>query len=57
VICAEDDVVTPPHFSREPAAKIPQAELFLLEKGGQCASETCEREYSAAVLAFIARHA
>lgn len=57
VICAEDDIVTPPHFSRELAAKIPRAELVLLEKGGHCASETCEREYSAAVLAFIDRHA
>ncbi len=57
VICAKDDMVTPPHFSREIAAKITQAELVLLERGGHCASETSRSEYNAAVLEFIGRHA
>jgi len=57
VICAKDDMVTPAHFSRELAAKIAQAELVLLERGGHCASETSQSEYDAAVLEFIGRHA
>ena len=40
VICAKDDILTPPYFSRELARQIPGAELVELERGGHCASET-----------------
>lgn len=56
VICAKDDILTPPYFTRELACRIPGAELFLLERGGHCASETCTNEFNEAVLGFIARH-
>ncbi|HLG87744.1 MAG TPA: pyrimidine utilization protein D [Alphaproteobacteria bacterium] len=57
VICAKDDILTPPYFSRELARRIPGAELVLLERGGHCASETCADAFNEAVLDFIARHA
>jgi aminoacrylate hydrolase len=56
VICAKDDFLTPPYFSRELARLIPGAELHLIEKGGHCASETNVEAFNAAVLSFIARH-
>lgn len=56
VLCAKDDILTPPYFSRELARLIPDAELLLLERGGHCASETACREFNAAALGFIARH-
>jgi aminoacrylate hydrolase len=56
VLCARDDFLTPPYFSRELARLIPHAELALLEKGGHCASETNVEAFNAAVLSFIARH-
>jgi aminoacrylate hydrolase len=56
VICAKDDFLTPPYFSRELARLIPGAELRLLESGGHCVSETRTREFDAAVLGFIANH-
>ncbi|PWB59001.1 MAG: pyrimidine utilization protein D [Bradyrhizobiaceae bacterium] len=55
VICAEDDILTPPYFSAELARLIPDAELVLLERGGHCASETNAAAFDAAVLDFIAR--
>jgi aminoacrylate hydrolase len=56
VICAKDDFLTPPYFSRELARLIPGSELHVLESGGHCASETRTREFDAAVLGFIAKH-
>jgi len=38
VICAKDDILTPPYFSRELVRAIPGAELVELERGGHCAS-------------------
>jgi aminoacrylate hydrolase len=55
VLCAEDDILTPPYFSRELARLIPGAELLLLERGGHCASEANTEEFDDAVLRFIAR--
>ena len=57
VICAKDDFLTPPYFSRELARLIPGAELLLLERGGHCASETSSGEFNRAVLSFLDRHA
>ena len=56
VICAKDDILTPPYFSRELARAIPGAELVELERGGHCASETSTQAFNDAVLGFIARH-
>ena len=46
VICAKDDILTPPYFSRELARMIPAAELIELDRGGHCASETNTRCFS-----------
>jgi aminoacrylate hydrolase len=56
IICAKDDFLTPPYFSRELARLIPGSELQVLESGGHCASETRSREFDRAVLGFIAKH-
>jgi aminoacrylate hydrolase len=56
VICAKDDILTPPYFTDELARLIPGAERVILERGGHCASETCTEAFNAAVLRFIARH-
>jgi len=56
VICAKDDILTPPYFTDELARLIPGAERAILERGGHCASETCAQAFNDAVLGFIARH-
>jgi aminoacrylate hydrolase len=56
IICAKDDILTPPYFSRELARLIPGAEVVELVRGGHCASETNTKEFNDAVLGFIARH-
>jgi aminoacrylate hydrolase len=56
VICAKDDVLTPPYFSRELARLIPGAELVELERGGHCASETDRDAFEKAVLGFIGKY-
>jgi aminoacrylate hydrolase len=54
VLCARDDFLTPPYFSKALAEAIPNARLHLLEKGGHCASETVLDSFNEAVLAFLA---
>ena len=56
VICAKDDFLTPPYFSRELARLIPGADFVELTRGGHCASETNTPEFNDAVLGFIAHH-
>jgi aminoacrylate hydrolase len=56
VICAKDDILTPPYFTDELARLIPGAERAILERGGHCASETNTQAFNDAVLGFIARH-
>jgi aminoacrylate hydrolase len=56
ILCAKDDILTPPYFSRELARLIPGSELVELDRGGHCASETNTLPFNAAVLDFIARH-
>jgi aminoacrylate hydrolase len=56
VVCAKDDILTPPYFSRELARIIPGAELVELDRGGHCASETNTPAFDDAVLGFIRRH-
>lgn len=56
VLCAANDFLTPPYFSRALAAAIPGAELHVLSDGGHCASEVCADEFNAVVGAFITRN-
>jgi aminoacrylate hydrolase len=56
VICAKDDILTPPYFSRALTQSIPGARLIELERGGHCASETNRAAFNEAVLGFIRQH-
>ena len=56
ILCAKDDILTPPYFSRELARLIPGSELVVLDRGGHCASEVDTLAFNTAVLDFIARH-
>ena len=56
VICAKDDILTPPYFSEELARRIPGAKLQLLDRGGHCASEAAPEAFNAAVLGFLEQH-
>ncbi|HEY7804297.1 MAG TPA: alpha/beta hydrolase [Orrella sp.] len=53
VLCAKDDILTPPYFSEEYAALIPNAKLVTLETGGHAASRTVTAEYDLVVRAFF----
>jgi aminoacrylate hydrolase len=53
VLCARDDILTPPYFSQELAQRIRGAQLRILEKGGHCASETALEEFNKVVLDFL----
>jgi len=55
VICAEDDVVTPPHCSREIATRIAGAELHMMERGGHFYAEIDPGAFTGPVLDFIER--
>lgn len=52
-ICAEDDQITPPDFTRELAAQIPDSKMALLSKGGHFCPIVCAAEYNKAVLPFL----
>jgi aminoacrylate hydrolase len=56
VICAQDDILTPPYFIDELARLIPGSERMVLERGGHCASETSIDTFNDVVLGFIERH-
>lgn len=56
VLCAKDDILTPPYYSRELARMIPGAAFVELDRGGHCASETNTQAFDDAVLTFIDRH-
>jgi aminoacrylate hydrolase len=56
VICAKDDILTPPYFSRALAKAIPGAHFIELDRGGHCASDTNTAAFDAAVLDFIRAH-
>ena len=56
ILCAKDDLITPPYFSGELAALIPGAKFVELAYGGHCASDTNAQEFNDAVLGFVARH-
>jgi aminoacrylate hydrolase len=56
VLCAKDDTLTSPYYSRDLARLIPGATLVELERGGHCASEVDTAAFNDAVLGFIGRH-
>ena len=53
VLCARDDILTPPYFSEALVRAIPGAQLKILDKGGHCASETLLEDFNKAVLDFL----
>lgn len=53
VICAQDDRVTPPYFSRELAKAIPRAQLAELARGGHFVPQTEPELYNRAILEFF----
>ncbi|NVO13423.1 MAG: alpha/beta fold hydrolase [Rhodoplanes sp.] len=53
VVCAADDILTPPHLSEELAAGIPGAHLALVPWGGHACSQTAPEEFLATVLPFL----
>ena len=57
VSVAEDDVLVPPRFSRELAARIPGAELRTIPGAGHVYFWERPEIFNAMCLDFIARHA
>lgn len=53
VLCARDDFLTPPYYSRELAALIPGAKLVFIDYGGHACSQTNPSEFNSAVLSFL----
>ncbi len=53
VICAQDDRVTPPYFSRELAKAIPNAHLTELPRGGHFVPQTESESYNRTILEFL----
>lgn len=54
VVAASDDLITPPHLSRELAANIPGARLELLPRGGHFCPITAADDYGARIGPFLA---
>ncbi|WP_213881159.1 alpha/beta fold hydrolase [Pseudomonas sp. dw_358] len=57
VVCAEDDILTPPYQSRLLAEGIADAELRIVAKGGHSFSETQTHMFNAIARDFFAAHA
>ena len=56
VVGAEDDLITPAYFSEELARLIPGAEIKIFPRGGHAFTQVRPREFSQAVLPFLASH-
>src|SRR6266545_809868 len=56
VVGAEDDIVTPAYFSEELARLIPGAEIKIFPRGGHAFMQVRAREFTQAVLPFLASH-
>ena len=56
VVGAEDDIITPAYFSEELARLIPGAEIKIFPRGGHAFTQVRPREFSQAVLPFLASH-
>jgi aminoacrylate hydrolase len=55
VVCAEDDVLTPPYQSRLLAEAIPGSELQIVPQGGHSFSETRTDTFNQIALGFVGR--
>jgi len=55
VLCAKDDVLTPPSFSEELAALIPEAELIWMDRGGHACSQVLPEAFNAIVGSYLDR--
>jgi aminoacrylate hydrolase len=55
VLCAQDDILTPPYYSEELARRIPDAELVWMAQGGHACSQVLPDEFNALVLSFLNR--
>ncbi len=55
VLAAEDDVLTPAHYSRTIAQAIPGAELKIMPRGGHGVSVTCPDEFNRIVIDYLDR--
>lgn len=55
VLCCEDDILTPPYFSKELAQLIPNSELMLISRGGHAYARTEPKEFNEIVLRFFRR--
>lgn len=53
VVCADDDILTPSYFSRDYAARIPNAESHWFDRGGHALSRTEPDTFNALALAFF----
>lgn len=53
VLCAEDDYLTPPYYSRALAALVPGAQLEFVSWGGHACSQTNPAEFNRKVLTFL----
>ena len=51
-----DDIVTPAYFSEELARLIPGAEIKIFPRGGHAFTQVRAREFTQAVLPFLASH-
>jgi len=53
VVCAKDDILTPPYFSQELATGMPNARLEMLDDGGHACSITRPERFNEVVLKFL----
>ncbi len=53
VLCAEDDILTPPYQSRRLASAIPGSRLIILDTGAHSASRVVPGKFNDAVLGFL----
>ncbi len=53
LLCAQDDILTPPHFSEEIARLIPGAKLVLMARGGHACARSQPEEFNRHVLDFL----
>jgi aminoacrylate hydrolase len=53
VICANDDYLTPPYYSRALAEMVPGAQLKFISWGGHACSQTNPGEFNKTVLSFL----
>jgi aminoacrylate hydrolase len=53
VVCAKDDMVTPAYFSEQLAARLPNATLALMERGGHFCPAAEAAEYNGILRSFL----